>query len=144
MHSGGYRVGGPGGSPGARGPSAVLARVVGAVVAVGFFVMAMFLGAFMFVALIVAGVVGTIAFRIWLWWQMRKMGDSAASAGLFNVGGRSPYGPPPTNPSPRSGSTIVDGEYDVLSGDDRRAGERDAQQGAAPGRKTDDADRRSR
>lgn len=135
----GYRIGGagvPGGS-GAGGPGAFLARVVGAIAAVGFFLLALFLGAFVFVALLIAAAVGTIVFRVWLWWQTRKLGREYGGAGDGSTQGTGRSGSGPRGTSGRrpggtggsSGGTVVDAEYEVLSDEDREGpGSRSAEE----------------
>jgi hypothetical protein len=121
-----YRIGpGRGLPPGAHGPAGVVARIVGAVVAIGILVLSAFLGAIFLVSLVAATLIGTVALRIWIWWQTRRGGRHTSSWEDAGHGHR------PTNQTrsttwsrpgrragdgrPRTGGMVVDGEFEVVS-----------------------------
>ncbi len=119
---------------GTPSPFGWLARAVGAVVAVGLLVGALFLGAFVLTALLAVGFVGAVALRIWFWWKLRDV-DRQGTHRMSGMGrGAGPYGAPRYGPRPdvsrAQGGDVVEGEYEVLDPD-----------GAAEGTTSDDADR---
>jgi hypothetical protein len=135
----GFRVDGPGASGGGRtnGPVAVVARIVGAIAAVGFFALTLFLGAFVLVGVVAAAVVGAVVFRIWYWWQTRGMRDDdaggrfGAGASGASRGGSGPFsGEPAGRHTPPREGAVVDGEYEVLDEDEGGTGEHDDRDGA--------------
>jgi hypothetical protein len=99
-----YYISGPPLNPLTR----LLAAVVGALALVG----ALFFGFFIFLGALALGLVAWLAFRLRVWWLRRKYGDSVPPFGA--------PGWPPGSGDVQERGDVIDGEYEVVSGEDEK------------------------